>query len=77
MVRRSKCYANSHAEPFWSHFKVKLLDGGHFHDLAEAKLEVSHHIACNNAERRHSALDYLALNQFVIQLNNTSLLCLA
>jgi hypothetical protein len=28
--------------------------------LAEAKLEISHHIAYYNAERRHFALGYLA-----------------
>jgi hypothetical protein len=33
-----------------------LLDSGRSPGLAEARLEISHHITCYNAERRHSAL---------------------
>jgi transposase InsO family protein len=58
MSRRVNCYDNAHAESFWSRFKAELLDGGSFPDLAETKLEISHHIAYYNAERRHSALGY-------------------
>ena len=71
MSRRGNCYDNAHAESFWSRSKVELLDGGHFPGLAEAKLEISHYIAYYNAERRHSALGYLALNHF----ETTSQLC--
>jgi lysophospholipase L1-like esterase len=39
---------------------AELLDGGSFPGLAEAQLEISHHIAYHNAERRHSALGYCA-----------------
>ena len=60
--RRGNCYDNVHAESLWSRFKAELLDGGSFPDLAEAKLESSHRIAYYNAERRHSALSYLAPN---------------
>jgi putative transposase len=56
MSRRGNCYDNAHAESFWNCFKAELFDGGSFPGLAEAKLEISHHIAYNNAERRHSAL---------------------
>ncbi len=45
MSWRGNCYDNAHAESFWSHFKAELLDGGSFPGLAEAKLEISHHIA--------------------------------
>jgi putative transposase len=75
MSRRGNCYDNAHAESFWSRFKAELLDGGHFPSLVEARLEISHHIAYYNAERRHSALGYLAPNHFETQLQTTSQLC--
>ncbi|HEX8327125.1 MAG TPA: DDE-type integrase/transposase/recombinase [Hymenobacter sp.] len=56
MSRRGNCYDNAHAKPFWSRFKAELLDDGHFPGLTEARLDISHHIAYYNAERRHSAL---------------------
>ncbi|SFQ62156.1 IS3 family transposase [Hymenobacter arizonensis] len=45
MSRRGNCYDNAHAESFWSRFKAESLAGGSFPGLAEAKLEISHHIA--------------------------------
>ncbi|GAB3244372.1 hypothetical protein GCM10027346_42010 [Hymenobacter seoulensis] len=72
MSRRGNCYDNAHAELFWSPFKAELLDGGSFLGLAEAKLEISHHIAYYNTERRHSALGYLAPNHFETHLRTTS-----
>lgn len=62
MSRRGNCYDNAHAESFWSRLKTELLDGGSFSNLSEARLEISHYIATYNAERRHSALGYLAPN---------------
>jgi transposase InsO family protein len=70
--RRGNCYDNAHAESFWSRVKAELLDGGSFPGLTEAKLEISHHIAYYNAERRHSALGYLAPNHFETHLQTTS-----
>ena len=75
MSRRGNCYDNAHAESFWSRFKAELLDGGSFPGLTEAKLEISHHIAYYNAERRHSALGYFAPNHIETQLKNTCQLC--
>lgn len=75
MSRRGNCYDNAHAESFWSRFKAELLDGGCFPGLAEAKLEISHHIAYYNAERRHSALGYCSPNHFETRLQTTSQLC--
>ncbi|WP_317192392.1 IS3 family transposase [Hymenobacter jeongseonensis] len=75
MSRRGNCYDNAHAESFWSRLKTELLDGGRFPSLAEARLEVSHYIAYYNAERRHSALGYLAPNHFESHLQTTSQLC--
>lgn len=75
MSRRGNCYDNAHAESFWSRFKAELLDGGSFPGLTEAKLEISHHIAYYNAERRHSSLGYQAPNHFEIHLQTTSQLC--
>ena len=80
MSRRGNCYDNAlpgttHAESFWSRFKAELLDGGSFPGLTEAKLEISHHIAYYNAERRHSALGYRSPNHFETQLQTTSQPC--
>ena len=75
MSRRGNCYDNAHAGSFWSRFKAELLDGGRFPGLAEAKLEISHHIAYYNAERRHSALGYHSPNHFETQFKTTSQLC--
>ncbi|WP_234795205.1 integrase core domain-containing protein [Hymenobacter arizonensis] len=80
MSRRDNCYDNAlpgttHAESFWSRFKAELLDGGRFPGLAEARLEISHHVAYYNAERRHSSLGYLAPNHFENHLQTTSQPC--
>jgi putative transposase len=72
MSRRGNCYDNAPAESFWSRFKAELLDGGSFPGLAEAKLEISHHVAYYNAERRHSALGHHSPNYFETQLQTTS-----
>jgi len=75
MSRRGNCYDNAHAESFWSRFKAELLDGGCFPGLAEAKLEISHHVAYYNAERRHSAPGYQSPNHFETHFQTTSQLC--
>ena len=73
--RRGNCYDNAYAESFGSRFKAELLGGGSFPGLAEAKLEISHHVAYYNAERRHSALGYQSPNHFETQFKTTSQLC--
>jgi putative transposase len=73
MSHRGNCYNNAHAKSFWSRFKTELLDGGSLRNLAEARLEISHYLAYYNAERRHSALCYLAPNHF----QTTSQFCVA
>ena len=75
MGRRGNCYDNAHAESCWSRFKAELFDGGSFPGLAEAKLEISHHVAYYSAQRRHSALGYRAPNHFQAWLQTTSQLC--
>jgi len=77
MSRRGNCYDNAHAESFWSRLKTELLAGGSFRNLAEERLEISHYLAYYNAERRHSALGYLAPNHFEIHFQTTSQLCVA
>jgi putative transposase len=72
--RRGNCYDNAHAESFWSRLKTELLDGG---NLPEARLEISHYLAYYNAERRHSALGYLAPNHFETHFQTASQLCAA
>jgi putative transposase len=64
MSRRGNGYDNAHAESFWSRFKAELLDGGSCPGLTEGRLEISHHIAYYNVERRHSSLGYQAPNHF-------------
>jgi len=80
MSRRGERYDNAllgttHAESFWSRFKAKLLDGGSFPGLAEARLKISHYIAYYNAERRHSVLGYQSPNHFETQFKTPSQLC--
>ena len=77
MSRRGNCYDNAHAESFWSRLKTELLAGGSFRSLSEARLEISHYLAYYNAERRHSALCYLALNHFETHFKTASQLCTA
>ena len=77
MSRRGNCYDNAHAESFWSRLKAELLDGGSFRNLSEARLEISHYLAYYNAERRHSALGYLAPNHFETHFQTMSQHCAA
>ena len=60
MSRRGNCYDNAHAESFWSRLKTELLAGASVRNLSKVRLEISHYFAYYNAERRHSALGYLA-----------------
>ena len=55
MSRRGNCYNDTQAE---------LFDGASFPVLAEAKLEISHHVAHHNAARRHSSFGYHSPNHF-------------
>jgi len=45
MSRRGNCYDNTHAESFWNWLKTKLLAGGSFRSISEARLEISHYLA--------------------------------
>ena len=73
--RLGNCYDNAHAKSFCSRFKAELLNGSTFFGLAEARLQISHHVAHNNAERRHSALKYHSPNHFEAYLQTTFQLC--
>ncbi|MGI4884116.1 MAG: integrase core domain-containing protein [Janthinobacterium lividum] len=75
--RRGNCYDNAPAESFWSRFKTELLYGGSFRHLAAARLEISYYLAYYDAERRHSALGYLAPNRFETPFQTASQLCAA
>ena len=67
MSQRGNGYDNARAKWFWSRFKAELLEGGSFPSLAEARHEISLHVAYSNAERRHSALGYFAPDHFETQ----------
>ena len=73
--RRGNCYDNAHAKSFWSRLKTELLDCSSFPGLAETRLEISHYIACYNAERRHSAIGYHSPNRFETLFQTTSQCC--
>ncbi|WP_188816188.1 integrase core domain-containing protein [Hymenobacter cavernae] len=60
MSHLGNCYNNAHAKSFWSRLKIELLASSSFANLAEIRQEISHYLVCYNAERRHSALGYLA-----------------
>jgi transposase InsO family protein len=77
MSRRGNCYDNAYAESFWSRLKTELLAGSSFRHLSEARLEISYYLVYYNAERRHSALGYLAPNHFESHFQTTSQLCAA
>jgi putative transposase len=77
MSRRGNCCDNAHAESFWSRLKTELLAGGISRNLIEARLEISHYIVYYNAERRHSALGYLAHNHLETHFQTASQLCAA
>ena len=66
------CCDKAPAESLWRRFKAELLDGGRFPGPAEARLEISHHVASDNADRRHFARGYLAPNPFETLLRPTS-----
>jgi transposase InsO family protein len=77
MSRRGNRYDNAHAESFWNRLKTELLAGGSFRSLSEVRLDISHYIIYYNAERRHSALGYLAPNHFETLFQTKSQLCAA
>lgn len=67
--RRGNCYDN--AELFWRHRKAELRAGESFPGLAEARLEISPHIASYNAKRHRSVPAYHSPHYF----KNTPHLC--
>jgi putative transposase len=75
LSRRGNCYDNTHTESFWGRFKAELIGGSSFPGRAETKLEITHHVAYHNAERRYSALSYLAPNHFGTQFKTKSQFC--
>ena len=63
MSRRSNSDDNAPAESFWRRVKTELLDGGSFHNLGEARLEISHYLAYDTTEERlYAALGHFAHN---------------
>jgi putative transposase len=65
MSARANPYHNAWTESFIGTLKREMLRGGTFIDLPDARAEIFDYIeAYYNNERKHSALGYLAPNQF-------------
>lgn len=65
MSRRGNCYDNAQAESFFARFKVELLEGGCFADVAQARGESFSYIeGYYNRQRRHSSLGYRTPDEF-------------
>ena len=69
MSGRGNCYDNAHAESFFSRFKAKLIEGGCFESVEQARSEIFSYIeGYYNRIRRHSSLGYVSPMEFEKQL---------
>jgi len=65
MSRKGNCWDNAHCESFFHSLKTELVYRTKFKTREEAKQKVFEWIECwYNAERRHSALEYMAPNEY-------------
>jgi len=63
--RAGETYDNACGESFFSRYKVELLEGGAFQDVAQARQETFADIECyDNRVRRHSALGHRSPEEF-------------
>ena len=59
------CYDNAPMESFWSSMQIELLNRQRWRTVIELSLAIANYIdPFYNAERRHSALNYLTPNEF-------------
>jgi putative transposase len=65
MSRKGNCWDNAHCESFFHTLKTELVYRRSFKTREEAKQAIFEWIECwYNAERRHSALEYMAPNEY-------------
>jgi transposase InsO family protein len=65
MSRKGNCWDNAHCESFFHTLKAELVFRTKFKTREEAKAAIFEWIECwYNAERRHSALGYMAPNEY-------------
>lgn len=65
MSRKGNCWDNAHCESFFHTLKTELVYRTEFKTREEAKQAIFEWIECwYNAERRHSALEYLSPNEY-------------
>ncbi len=65
MSRKGNCWDNAHCESFFHSLKTELVYRRKFKTREEAKQAIFDWIECwYNPERRHSALDYMAPNEY-------------
>jgi len=65
MSRKGNCWDNAHCESFFHSLKTELVYRTDFKTREEAKQAIFEWIECwYNSERRHSALEYMAPNEY-------------
>jgi transposase InsO family protein len=65
MSRKGNCWDNAHCESFFHSLKTELVYRTNFKTREEAKQAIFEWIECwYNSERRHSALGYMAPNEY-------------
>lgn len=65
MSRKGNCWDNAHCESFFHTLKTELVYRTNYKTREEAKQAIFEWIECwYNSERRHSALEYLAPNEY-------------
>jgi transposase InsO family protein len=71
MSARSNPYDNAWTESFIGTLKLEMLQGGCFHNAADARTEIFDFIeGYYNTHRKHSALGYISPSQFEAQIHS-------
>ncbi len=70
MSRKGNCWDNAVAESFFKSLKTELIYGNKLINKEQMKLQVFEYIEIwYNQKRRHSALNYMTINEFINQSN--------
>lgn len=71
MSRKGNCWDNAVAESFFKSLKTELVYGNKLKTKAQMEVEIFEYIEIwYNQKRRHSALNYMTINEFNNQTNN-------